>query len=137
MKFIKQVLLLSVLGMIFLVPISAHAFDINNPTKNNPTPNGTSICSGESTAYCGDTANNGQNDIYGPNGLISDAINIISVIAGIAAIIVIMIGGFRFVVSGGDSNSVSGARSMILYSLVGLVIIGAAQLIMRFIIGSL
>jgi len=131
MKFIKPILLLAVLGTIFIVPISAHAFDINNPTGTG------SICSGTSNAYCSDTANSGQNDIYGPTGLISDAIDIISVIAGIAAIVVIMIGGFRFVVSGGDSNSVSGARSMILYALVGLVIIGAAQLIMRFIIGSL
>ena len=125
------------MGMIFLVPISAHAFDINNP--NPKSTSGNSVCSGAAsgTAYCSDTANGGQNDIYGPNGLISAAINIISFIAGIAAVIVLMIGGFRFVVSGGDPNSVSGARSMILYALVGLVIIGAAQIIMRFIIGTL
>jgi len=137
MKLIKQILLLAVLGMIFLVPIGAHAFDINNPTKNNAGGTSTSICSGASTAYCSDTANGGQNDIYGPNGLITSAIDIVSIIAGVTAIVVLMIGGFRFVVSGGDSNSVSGARSMILYSLVGLAIIGAAQAIMRFIIGSI
>jgi hypothetical protein len=131
MKFIKQILSLTILGLIFLLPTGVHAFDINNPNNNG------SICSGASNAYCSDTANGGQNDIYGPTGLISDAINIISWIAGIAAVIVLMIGGFRFVVSGGDSNSVSGARSMILYALVGLVIIGAAQIIMRYIIGTL
>jgi len=132
MKLIKQILVLTTISMTFLLPVSAHAFDINNPTKG-----GSSICSGQSTAYCSDTANSGQNDIYGPTGLITSAIDIISYIAGIAAIIVLMIGGFRFVVSGGDANSVSGARNMILYALVGFVVIGAAQLIMRFIIGTI
>ena len=132
MKFIKQILAITIIGLTILAPIGAHAFDINNPTKG-----GTSICAGESTAYCSDTANSGQNDIYGPTGLITSAIDIISLIAGVVAVIVLMIGGFRFVVSGGDANSVSGARNMILYALVGFIIIGAAQLIMRFIIGTL
>ena len=133
MRFIRSISLAIIMALVFFMPISAHAFSINNPAGTGSTCTGTAA----TTAYCVDTANGGQNDIYGPHGLITDAITIISWVAGVVAVVVLMIGGFRFVISGGDPNQVSGARNMILYALVGLVVIGAAQIIMRFIIGTL
>jgi hypothetical protein len=34
----------------------------------------------------------------------------------------LIIGGFRYVVSGGDSTAVQGAKNTILYALVGIVV---------------
>jgi hypothetical protein len=46
----------------------------------------------------------------------------------------VIIGGFRYIVSNGDSNGVSGAKNTILYAIVGLVIVLFAQVIVRFVL---
>jgi len=60
-------------------------------------------------------------------------LNVLSVLVGIISIIMIIIGGFRYVVSGGDSNSTKGAKDTILYAVIGLVIVLFAQVIVRFV----
>ena len=81
----------------------------------------------------------GAVDIYGPcNGkndtvckasgeanmskLIKNVINILLMVAGVIAVIMIIIGGIRYATSNGDSSSVSAAKNTILYSVIGLVI---------------
>jgi hypothetical protein len=48
----------------------------------------------------------------------------------------ILIGGFRYITSGGDSGNVSGAKNTILYAIVGLVIVALAQFIVRFVLSQ-
>lgn len=71
-------------------------------------------------------------------GRIQDAIrtviNILSAVGGIIAVIMIIIGGFKFLTAGGDSNSVSSARNTIIYAIVGLIVIAFAQVIVRFVL---
>jgi len=64
------------------------------------------------------------------------ALNIFSWIVGIAAVIMLIMGGFRFVTSGGDSGKVSSARNTILYAVIGLVVVMAAQLIVHYVLGN-
>ena len=61
-------------------------------------------------------------------------INIFSVVVGAVSVIMIIIGGFRYIISGGDSSGVSSAKNTILYAIVGLVIVLFAQVIIRFIL---
>lgn len=70
------------------------------------------------------------------NGLISNIINIMSIAVGIVAVILIIIGGLKFVSSGGDSAKVSSAKNTIVYAVIGLVIVALAQFIVRFVIGK-
>ena len=70
------------------------------------------------------------------NRVITSVINIFSVIVGIVAVIMIIIGGFRYIVSGGDSGNVTNAKNTILYALIGLVIVALAQFIVRFVLGK-
>jgi hypothetical protein len=65
---------------------------------------------------------------------VRNVINILSVIVGIAAVIMVILGGFRYVTSGGDSNSTKGARDTIIYALVGLVVVALAQAIVQFVL---
>ena len=65
---------------------------------------------------------------------IGHVINILSIIAGVAAVIMIIIGGLRYIISGGDSNSTSGAKNTIIYALVGLVVAVLAQALVRFVL---
>lgn len=68
------------------------------------------------------------------NTIITTVINILSWIVGIAAVIMIIIGGFRYITSGGDSGNVNGAKNTILYAIVGLVVVALAQIIVQFVL---
>lgn len=58
-------------------------------------------------------------------------------IAGVASVIMIMVGGFKYMVSNGDSGKVSSAKDTILYSIIGLVVVVIAQAIVSFVITRL
>lgn len=70
------------------------------------------------------------------NNLIATIINIFSVVVGVVAVIMIIVGGFRYITSGGDSGNVTGAKNTILYAIIGLVIVAFAQLIVRFVLNQ-
>lgn len=67
-------------------------------------------------------------------GLARKVINIFSIVVGAVSVIMIIVGGFRYVISGGDANGVTGAKNTILYAIVGLVIVLFAQVIVRFVL---
>lgn len=62
------------------------------------------------------------------------ALNLLSIIVGIAAVIMIIIAGLRYVTSGGKDESVKGAKNTILYAIIGLVIVALAQVIVHFVL---
>ena len=66
--------------------------------------------------------------------IVADVLNVISLIAGFIAIIMIIVGGFRYVVSGGNDQATSGAKNTIIYALVGLVIVALAQFLVHFVL---
>jgi hypothetical protein len=68
------------------------------------------------------------------NTIIASVTNIISSLVAVAAVIMIIIGGFRYVTSGGDSNRVASARGTIINAIIGLVIAVLAQVIVRFVL---
>ncbi len=68
------------------------------------------------------------------NGLIKDVINIFSLVVGVVAVIMIIIGGLRYIISGGESGNVTGAKNTILYAIIGLVVVALAQIIVRFVL---
>ncbi|MBA3758549.1 hypothetical protein H0X10_02865 [Candidatus Saccharibacteria bacterium] len=83
-----------------------------------------------SDAGCGD-----QGDAESRvNEIIRLVINIFSLIVGVIAVIMIIIGGLKYITSGGDSSNVSGAKNTILYAIIGLVIVALAQVIVRFVL---
>lgn len=66
--------------------------------------------------------------------ILSNIINIFSWIVGIVSVIMIIYGGFRYIISGGDSNGVTAAKNTILYAIIGLVIVALAQVIVQFVL---
>lgn len=68
---------------------------------------------------------------------IKTIVNIILFLIGAIAVIVIIVAGFRFVVAGGDSNTISQAKNTIIYALVGLIVAFAAFAIVNFVAGQL
>ncbi len=50
-------------------------------------------------------------------------IDLLTVIVGIAVVIVIIVSGLKLITSGGDSNAITSARNGIIYALIGLIIV--------------
>ncbi|MBX4199833.1 pilin [Candidatus Saccharibacteria bacterium] len=69
--------------------------------------------------------------------IIRKVINILSVLVGAIAVIMIIIGGFRYVTSGGNDSSVAAARKTIMYALIGLLIVAFAQVVVHFILNNI
>ena len=65
---------------------------------------------------------------------LSAVINILTVVVGIVAVIMIIINGLRFVTSGGDSNKVSSAKNGILWAVIGIAVVALAQFIVKFVL---
>ena len=63
-------------------------------------------------------------------------VNIFSIIVGAVSVIMIIYGGFRYVISGGDSGRVGNAKNTLIYAIVGLVIVALAQLIVHFVLNQ-
>ena len=69
--------------------------------------------------------------------LATNAINALIFIAGIACVIVIIIGGFMYIVSAGNPDRTKTAKDAILYAIIGLIISLAAFGIVNFVIGGI
>lgn len=71
------------------------------------------------------------------NNIIHTVINLLSVVVGVVAVIMIIVGGLRYITSGGSDTSVTGAKNTILYAIIGLIIVALAQIMVRFILGKI
>ena len=58
-------------------------------------------------------------------------------VVGFLSVVMLIIGGIRYVISGGNSAAVTAAKNTILYAIVGLIIALFAYAIVNFVIGSL
>ena len=86
---------------------------------------------------CGTDAQGNQETVGAQgsvNSLVGKIINIFSVIVGIVAVIMVIIGGFKFITSGGDSGKVTSARNTIIYAIIGLIIVALAQIIVKYVL---
>lgn len=98
-------------------------------------------CNGSAsgTDVCNDVGSQGGNN--GTNNpvvkIIKEAINILSFIIGIGAVIGIVVSGFRIITAGGDSQAVATARSGLLYSLAGLAVAVLAQALVAFVLDKI
>ncbi|MDB5186541.1 MAG: hypothetical protein JWM07_13 [Candidatus Saccharibacteria bacterium] len=73
-------------------------------------------------------------DLFGATGVFNTITNVLLFVVGAISVIMIIIGGLRYVVSGGDSTNVSAAKNTILYAMVGLIIALLAYAIINFVL---
>lgn len=110
-----------VLGIGFLaVPQTAAAINL--------FPEG---CKGQTSAVCTSVAqDNAQSTVV-------KIINTILLVLGIVAVIMIIVGGFRYVLSGGDASNVTAAKNTIMYAVIGLIVAVLAYAIVNFVLNAL
>lgn len=76
-------------------------------------------------------------DLFGDTGVFRQVTNVILYIVGIIAVIMLIIGGIKYVISGGDSKKVTDAKNTVLYAIIGLIIAFLAFAIVNFVISAL
>jgi cytochrome bd-type quinol oxidase subunit 2 len=117
------------------IPATVMAIDCTDGTTVNPSNTNQCLCSGSNIDLTGNSS-----DCTGGNGglgkLIRTIINVLSVIIGAIAVIMIIIGGFRYIVSAGNAEQAKSARNTILYAIIGLVIVALAQIIVHFVLNN-
>ena len=100
---------------------------------------GSEVCKGRANTQSSVCKEGGQNEnpIFGPNGVLTYAIGLMSIVVGIAAVIMILLAGLKFITSGSNPQDVTKAREMILYAIVGLIIAALAQVVVRVFLSKL
>lgn len=71
------------------------------------------------------------------SGLLQAGLTVAFSIVGAICLIIIVIAGFRYVVSRGEPAQIAQAKNAIIYALVGLVVCMFAVAIVNFVIGGL
>jgi hypothetical protein len=128
MKYIIASLLIaaSIFGVVSSARVSAQ-FD---PFENT--------CEGVTdSTVCTEKNNNTINPLSGTGGILVRAARFITLLTGIASIIIIIISALKYILSAGDSNAINSAKNTILYALVGLVLSISGQAIISFVINRI
>jgi hypothetical protein len=96
------------------------------PACSNGTLSNTSVCQDVSKGH-----SSSKDPVI---NIIKAALVFISYVAGVAAVILIIISGIRFITAGGNPDKVSQARSTLTYALIGIFIVLVGQGIVAFVL---
>lgn len=76
-------------------------------------------------------------DIFGDGAIFATAVDLMLYIIGALAVIMIIFGGFKYIVSGGSGDAVTSAKNTILYAIIGVVVALLAYAIINFVLDSI
>ncbi|HMH70201.1 MAG TPA: hypothetical protein VK502_02285 [Candidatus Saccharimonadales bacterium] len=110
---------------------------VNSPVAQAAAADCTSDVSGGIGGGAGCAQGEGQGeDLFGPTGIFKTITNVLLFVIGAISVIMLIIGGIRYVVSGGDAGAVTSAKNTILYAVVGIVVAILAYALVNFVISS-
>ena len=75
-------------------------------------------------------------ELIGATGVFTRIANTVLFAVGIISVIMLIYGGLRYVVSGGDSKKVTDAKNTIMYAIIGLIIAILSYAIVNFVINA-
>lgn len=81
-------------------------------------------------------ANGMPADLIGTSGVFTKITNTVLFAVGIISVIMLIVGGLRYIISGGDSKKVTDAKNTIMYAIIGLIIAILAFAIVNFVISA-
>ena len=76
-------------------------------------------------------------NLFGDNGVFRQVTNVVLYVIGVVAVIMLIIGGIKYVISGGDAKKVTDAKNTVLYAIIGLAIAFFSYAIVNFVISAL
>lgn len=84
-----------------------------------------------------DGSNLADTSLFGDGGIVPLMINTLLTLVGVVSVIMLIIGGIRYIISSGDQNAVTTAKNTILYAIIGLIIALLSYAAISFITGNL
>ena len=112
------------------IPMLAFGFSALTPVSSVSAQ---AIQDGASAARGDDTPDN----LFGNDGIFKTITNTILYVLGAISVIMLIYGGIRYTLSGGDSAQVTAAKNTIMYAVVGVIVALLAYAIINFVIGEL
>jgi hypothetical protein len=139
---IKNHMLLVISALTLLVPVAVPAAVTYAADAGGCSGVPQSVVGGATTASgssgIGCNASGGLNDSTSTSvgNVAKTLVNIFSVIVGAAAILMIIYAGFRYITSGGSTERIGGAKTTLIYAIIGLVVVALAQILVHFVISA-
>ena len=75
-------------------------------------------------------------ELFGENGVLTIVINFALYFIGAISVLMLIIGGVRYTISGGNDKAVAAAKNTILYAVIGVVVALLAYAIVNFVLGT-
>ena len=75
-------------------------------------------------------------NLFGQSGMFETITNVLLYLIGAISVIMVIVGGLRYVLSGGNSANITAAKNTILYAIVGVIVAILAYAAVNFVIGS-
>ena len=77
-----------------------------------------------------------ENLFSGSDSLFKTVTNVLLFLIGAVSVIMLIVGGLRYVLSNGDSSAVTSAKNTILYAVIGIIVALLAYAIVNFVVSS-
>lgn len=90
------------------------------------------VCSQANAADKPDVCGTNNTEIAGSNGVIVKITRLVAIATGTASVIMVMVGGYKYITSTGDPQRVQSAKNTILYALGGLLVSAFAAYIVGY-----
>ncbi len=122
---VKKVLFSLLLLAALLLPVGGVAAQDPFGAICDGVRDDSSVCKSENTY---------GNPLFGPAGVITRVVQLLVIFAGVASVIMIMVGGFKYITSSGDPSKTASAKNTILFAVIGLVVTVLSQTIVTFVL---
>jgi hypothetical protein len=76
-------------------------------------------------------------ELFGGGGIFTTIANILLFIIGALSVIMLIIGGIRYTISGGNSSAITAAKNTVIYAIVGIIVAILAFAVVNFVINAL
>lgn len=124
-SFIRKITILA-LALVSIIGLTSSSLVSAQAARNE-------VCQGVGVATGGSGCGGSENAV---GDIISGALNIFSAVVGITGVIMVLVAGFKFINSGGDSGKVASARGTITWGLIGLAVAAIAQALVQFVLSN-
>jgi len=81
-------------------------------------------------------ADNVPQNLFGDGSVFTTIVNVLLFLIGAISVIMLIYGGIRYTISGGNSANVTAAKNTILYALIGLIVAFLAYAIVNWVLGA-
>jgi len=124
------------LQVLLLVPVLALGVSLVAPVIEPSTVHAQGADGGLAGGASSAKGDDQQTDLFGADGIFKKITDVLLFVIGAVSVIMLIIGGVRYVVSGGDSSAVTSAKNTILYAVIGIVVAILAYALVNFVVTS-